>query len=175
MSCATTNQQSHSTKKQNKIPLIFVDEFLKDTGSKYTIVPKYFKQKNSTGPIHVENKKSNNINLMALNYSLSVKPSSYNLHNQTQDTRKEGIKLEQEKGTGGYQTSQTELILIIAMVAFIMITIIIMFAIRLNQKAQYQITVTTDKDDFTRVSEPSMTGYQDDSSYIGPYGDRQSI
>ena len=126
--------------------------------------------------LHLKNSGSTNyMNLIALNYSLSVQPSNYSILNQTQDTRQEGIILEKEKSDEGYRTSQTELILIIAMVAFIMITIIIMFAIRLNQKAQYQITVTTDKDDFTRVSEPSITGYQDDSSYIGPYGNTQSI
>ena len=70
MSCATTNKQSHSTKKPNNIPLIFVNEFLIDTGSKYTIVPKYFKHKDITSTIYPENKKSENINLMAANGSI---------------------------------------------------------------------------------------------------------
>ena len=61
------------------------------------------------------------------------------------------------------------------MIAFIMITILIMFAIRLNQKAQYTVTNTNERnEDYRSVSEPSVDGYQDDSSYIGPYRGRES-
>ena len=108
------------------------------------------------------------------NYSLFVPSSNDNIQNQTQVRRQEGIVF-QEKIKEGYQTSQTELIVIIVIIAFIMITIIIMFAIRLNQKAEYNVTPIPDKDvDWENVSELSVEDYKDDSSYIGPYRDRES-
>ena len=110
-----------------------------------------------------------------LNYSLILQSPDGSIHNHTQDTRQEGITFEKEENKKAYQTSQTELILIIVMIAFIMITILIMFAIRLNQKAQYTVTHTNERnDDYRSVSEPSVDGYHDDSSYIGPYRGRES-
>ena len=108
------------------------------------------------------------------NYSLFVPSSNDNIQNQTQVRRQEGIVF-QEKITEGYQTSQTELIVIVCIIAFIMVTIIIMFAIRLNQKAEYHVTQIPEKDvDWQDVDEQDLEDYKDDSSYIGPYRDRES-
>ena len=77
--------------------------------------------------------------------------------------------------------SQTELIIIVLMIAFIMITIVIMFAIRLNQKANYQAVViekdcpVTYHEDISVSNTPNVDDYPETSSYIGPYGNRQSI
>ena len=119
---------------------------------------------------------SNNANTQViLNYSLILQSSDVSIHNHTQNTRQEGITFGKEENKEAYQTSQTELILIIVMIAFIMITILIMFAIRLNQKAQYTVTNTNERnDDYRSVSEPSVDGYHDNSSYVGPYRGRES-
>ena len=67
------------------------------------------------------------------------------------------------------------------MVAFIMTTIIIMFAIRLNQKAHYQAVViekdrpVTYHEDISTLNTPNVEDYGETVSYIGPYGSRQSI
>ena len=67
------------------------------------------------------------------------------------------------------------------MIAFIMITIIIMFAIRLNQKAHYQAVViekdcpVTYHEDISVPNTPNANNYAGPSSYIGPCGNRQSI
>ena len=120
------------------------------------------------------NRSKNDVNPVFVNYSLFLPSYNDQIQNQTLIRKQEGI-VYQQKIKEGYQTSQTELIVIVCIIAFIMVTIIIMFAIRLNQKAEYHVTPIPEKDvDWENVSELSVEDYKDDSSYIGPYRDRES-
>ena len=125
--------------------------------------------------INLQNNRSkNDVSPVFVNYSLFLPSYNDKIQNQTLIRRQEGI-VYQEKIKEGYQTSQTELIVIVCIIAFIMITIIIMFAIRLNQKAEYHVTQIPEKDvDWQDVDEQDLEDYKDDSSYIGPYRDRES-
>ena len=61
--------------------LIHVNEFLIDTGSKYTIVPKYFRHKDITSKIHPQHNKYKNIIVDAERHRRTPKTLAISMQN----------------------------------------------------------------------------------------------